>query len=151
MATQYTAGLVAGQVLTAATMNTIGAAWESYTPAVDQNGAVAVTVSYAKFTRINKLVIANVRLVVTGAGGAGTGFNVTLPITAASGVGLRICSGSIFDASTSTTYGAVIIATSTTAVQFIGDWSGANFWGNTPNLGLAVNDQIAFSVMYEIA
>jgi len=34
MATQYTAGLTAGQVLTAATMNQIGAAWETWTPAL---------------------------------------------------------------------------------------------------------------------
>jgi hypothetical protein len=35
MATQYTAGLTTGQVLTAATMNSIGAAWETYTPATN--------------------------------------------------------------------------------------------------------------------
>ena len=33
MATQWTAGTTAGQVLTAATLNTIGAATQSYTPA----------------------------------------------------------------------------------------------------------------------
>jgi hypothetical protein len=34
MATQWTAGTTSGQVLTAATLNTIGAAAESYTPAL---------------------------------------------------------------------------------------------------------------------
>ena len=33
MATQWTAGTTAGQILTAATLNTIGAAWETWTPA----------------------------------------------------------------------------------------------------------------------
>lgn len=32
MATQWTAGTTSGQVLTAATLNTIGAAWETWTP-----------------------------------------------------------------------------------------------------------------------
>jgi len=34
MATQWTAGTTSGQVLTAATLNTIGAVWETWTPAL---------------------------------------------------------------------------------------------------------------------
>jgi hypothetical protein len=84
MATQYTAGLSSGQILTAATMNSIGAAWESYTPTLTQSSTVTKTVTYAKYTQINKLCIVNVRLDVTGAGTAANSVVVGLPLTSAS-------------------------------------------------------------------
>lgn len=85
MATQYTAGLTTGQVLTAATMNSIGAAWESYTPTWTNitvgNGTVV-----AKYSQVNKLV--TVQFIFTlgstsSIGGAG-GCRMSLPVTSAS-------------------------------------------------------------------
>lgn len=150
MATQYTAGLTAGQILTAATMNSIGAAWESYTPTLTQSGAVTKTVTYAKYTQINKLCIVNIRLDVTGTGTAGNAVVVGLPLTSATTT-LSIGSVSIYDASASTNYSGTCYFISTTTVQFQGDWSATNFWGVTPNLGLAASDQIHISLQYEIA
>jgi hypothetical protein len=56
MATQYTAGLSAGQILTAATMNSIGAAWEAYTPTLSgwTQGNGVFTAAYCQ---INKLIV----------------------------------------------------------------------------------------------
>ena len=55
MATQWTAGTTSGSVLTAATLNTIGAVWETYTPSLSDwtlgNGTLT-----GRYTRINKFV-----------------------------------------------------------------------------------------------
>lgn len=76
MATQYTAGLTAGQVLTAATMNQIGAAAETYAPTV---GNLAVLNTTAAYIRINNLVTYFGRIV---ANGAATGtITVSTPTT----------------------------------------------------------------------
>ncbi len=66
MATQWTAGTTAGQILTAATLNTIGAATETFTPTI--MGSTAGTVSIgngtitANYFRIQKLVVVNYTL-----------------------------------------------------------------------------------------
>ena len=55
MATQYTAGLVQGQKNTAAIMNSIGAAFETYTPTWTGITVGNATQSF-RYGRINKLV-----------------------------------------------------------------------------------------------
>ena len=85
MATQYTAGLTTGQVLTAATMNSIGAAWETWTPTVAATAGTitAGSVTRAKYTRIDKLVICDFSYLITTAGtAAGASLTTTLPIPA---------------------------------------------------------------------
>jgi hypothetical protein len=86
MATQYTAGLTTGQVLTAATMNEIGAAWETWTPTVTPSSGVfyVLTVNLARYGRIGKLVYGQIEFTLTSVGTA-TGIPIfTLPITATS-------------------------------------------------------------------
>ena len=86
MATQYTAGLSTGQVLTAATMNSIGATWETWTPTVTSAAGTltTVTVHLARYGRINKLVYAEIDFSITSIG-TGSGIPIfTLPITATS-------------------------------------------------------------------
>ena len=88
MATQYTAGLTSGQVLTAETMNSIGAAWESWTPTVTASSGTitSYTIGYAKYTQINKLIVARISITVTNAGTAGgTYLQFSLPVTSAIG------------------------------------------------------------------
>ena len=62
MATQWTAGTTSGQVLTAATLNTIGAASETFTPTIVGNGGGSVTIGNGvltgTYTRLQKLVVA---------------------------------------------------------------------------------------------
>lgn len=90
MATQYTGGLVAGQILTAATMNSIGADWETWVPTVTSSGGTltTVTINSARYGRIQKIVVAQIDFSIT-VGGTGFGTPIfTLPITAkAMGVG----------------------------------------------------------------
>jgi hypothetical protein len=149
MATQYTAGLTTGQVLTAATMNSIGAAWESYTPTWTQSGAITKTVTYAKYTRINKLVIASVSMVATGAGTGNNAIIVGLPLSAAQTTNLPIGSGFIYDASTNTIYNGTVQAISATTAQMY--YQTGNAIGVSPNFAIASSDQIQIFVMYEAA
>jgi hypothetical protein len=87
MATQYTAGLTAGQVLTAATMNSIGAEWETWTPTITAGSGTFTTtvINNARFTRIQKLVILNLDLTITTVGTGGNGVIFTLPVTCKTG------------------------------------------------------------------
>jgi len=66
MATQWTAGTTSGQVLTAATLNTIGAASETFTPTIVGGGGGSVTIGNGTltgtYTRLQKLVIVNYTL-----------------------------------------------------------------------------------------
>jgi hypothetical protein len=83
MATQYTAGLTTGQVLTAAIMNQIGAAWETWTPTVTASSGTftTITVNKAKYCQIQKTVIAFVDFTITTIGTA-TGIPIfTVPVT----------------------------------------------------------------------
>ena len=90
MATQYTAGLTVGQLLTSATMNSIGAEWETWTPTVTSTAGAITTSSLtrARYMRIQKLVIARLEFVITTAGaGAGGFLDFTAPITATANLG----------------------------------------------------------------
>jgi hypothetical protein len=149
MATQYTAGLSAGQVLTAATMNSIGAAWESYTPTLTQSVTVTKTVNYAKYCQINKLIVVDVHMTCTGAGTAGNAVLVGLPITAASVTGRNIGALWLYDASTNTLYNCASILNNSTTAKFL--YQTGSEWGISPNLALANTDQISFQFCYEAA
>lgn len=67
MATQYTAGLSSGQVLTAATMNQLGAATETFTPTIVGNTSGSVTIGNGtlsgNYFRIQKLLVVNYTLI----------------------------------------------------------------------------------------
>ena len=84
MATQYTAGLTTGQVLTAATMNSIGAAWETWTPTITASAGAftTTTVNLARYARINKIVILNLSVTLNNIGTATGTMRFSLPITA---------------------------------------------------------------------
>jgi hypothetical protein len=86
MATQWTAqGITSGAVLPAATLNTIGAVWETWTPTVTaQTGSfTTVTVNLARYGRINKLVYGEIDFTITSIG-TGAGIPLfTLPVTSA--------------------------------------------------------------------
>jgi hypothetical protein len=146
MATQYTAGLTAGQILTASTMNSIGAAWESYTPTIT-NYVPASFVS--KYTRINKLVIWEFNSIISSA--TSGDISLTLPVTASttvSSVGARNF-GMFFDSSLADSYilGAFIGSTTTVGFFFANSTSPTVFNG----LQCGVNDELSFVLIYEAA
>ena len=150
MATQYTAGLTSGEVLTAATMNSIGAVAETWTPVITQGVNVTYTNIYARYQRIQNIVFVYARLNVTSAGTAGNGVTVSVPVTAKSTIGI---SGnmSIYDSSANTPYNGFAFQQTTTGIQSAGDWAGGGVWGSFPSLAIASGDVIWINLTYEAA
>jgi hypothetical protein len=157
-----------GDVLTAAQMNAelrdallaafplsaagLSAAWTGYTPTLTQSATVTKTVTYAKYQRVGRLVIAQGLLTVTGAGTAANAVAIGLPVTAAAS-DLIVGSGNIFDVSANTTHKGVAYLASTTTLWLLA----ANTTANTAlgvdsfAAGLASPDAVRFQVMYESA
>ena len=150
MATQYTAGLTTGQVLTAATMNSIGAVTETYTPVVVQSNTPTITVLMARYQQIQKIVHVYFKINVTSAGTAGQAINISLPI-AAKTTDIACGSGGIFDSSTTTMYAGWYYLLSTTTVALAGDWATNSLWGGIPTLAIANGDVIYAQLTYEAA
>jgi hypothetical protein len=86
MATQYTAGLVQGQKLTAAIMNQLGAVWEAWTPTYSASSGTftTVTTNVARYARIQNIIIVRIDATVTTLGTASGFMQFTLPFTAQS-------------------------------------------------------------------
>jgi hypothetical protein len=57
--------------------------WTSWTPTVTQAGSITKTVTYARYIKLGRLVIAQAYLAITGAGSSATAVTVSLPVTAA--------------------------------------------------------------------
>jgi len=153
MATQYTAGLSAGQVLTAATMNSIGAAWETYTPTV-KAGATTLTgtVIYARYARIQKTVWVQVSFRSNIAGAANGIITVSYPsgLTPVStgGGDQTIGMFHILDSGTAWYVGSAV---PTNPIQGIA-YGGGNYMGAAvPAMTIANNDAISVAVCYEVA
>lgn len=153
MATQYTAGQISGQVLTAATMNSIGAAYETWTPQL-WSGATQATTSKANgfYARINKIAIVHCQMVASGAGGAGAVEIRNIPAAIApkrtGGVNnanqAEIASGTFLDAGTAAYIGAAY-CTSATAIRI--------YLATSVDLSLTIasGDAMIVTLMYEIA
>lgn len=89
MATQWTANVSTGQVLTAAKLQEIGAAWETYTPTVIAQSGTITTLGnrFGKYSRINKLVVVMFDVTITTNGTGGTWLNIGKPITSVATLG----------------------------------------------------------------
>lgn len=74
---------VAGQVLTAAELNTAGA-WQDYTPSWTQSATISKTVNWARYTQLGKWVQGSVKMTATSAGTANNIIKVGLPVNASS-------------------------------------------------------------------
>jgi len=141
----------AGDILTAADLNAIGA-WTSYTPVLAQNGTRTATVDYAEYCQINKMVVANVRLTCTTSGSAGSNITVTLPVTAAtSGTRPIFGAGYFYDDSLTDIRLVSVWRAGNTTVAFSVEEGTSEFngLGTDPSLALANNDIINFSIVYQ--
>lgn len=96
MATQYTAGLSSGQVLTAATMNSIGATWETWTPVpIPSIGAITSYSSGGRYMRIQKMVVLQFSIQIINKGTGNGTLLIPLPITASSTYTAGLGSGAV--------------------------------------------------------
>jgi len=154
MATQWTANTTAGQILTAATLNTIGAVWESYTPTwtgSTTNPSVGAGFIEGRYCRLQTLIIAT-GFISPGAGwqtGSGN-YRVSLPVTALS-TNAPLGYAVLMDASAGYVgYTGLAMRQSATTAEFrIGNGSG--LWSPTVPITLAQSDQMRFTLIYEAA
>jgi hypothetical protein len=124
----------------------------TYTPVLTQNGTRAATVQYAKYQRIGNKVTVQVRLLITAAGQSGFAVKVTLPLTAeANIVNAQQSVGDFIylDAGVALYAGSVSLVSST-EVQFCVN-NTADFFGVFPSVATANNDQVSFTMTYEVA
>lgn len=133
MATQWTAGLSALTPLPAATLNTIGAAWETWTPtySASSGSLTTITTNAARYARLQKIVIVHINATVSNVGTASGFLQFTLPITAQRSRHIGVCReiatlghmGAI-DLLSTTTGGFILYAAGNTAVanyQMVGN------------------------------
>jgi hypothetical protein len=146
MATQWTAGLTDNTALPAATLNQIGAAWESYTPTFVNlvNSSLS-----SKYTQINKLIIWQIALI---ASSSSSGIiTATLPVTAASA---SFAAGRnnflmFYDASATDSYVmSTQFPTSTTARFYFANSTSPTIWDG---LQVGVSDELSGTIIYEAA
>lgn len=160
---------VAGDVLTAAQLNAelrdalLGAfplgppdvAWTAYTPTLTQTGAVTKTVTYARYQRVGRLIVAQFALSCTGAGTGGIAVIMGLPVAAAAVIpaGQTIGAGKIGDASTGLAYrGLAELLTATTFGFIPTSGTNNNYLGTVEfTAALASGDGISATVTYEAA
>ena len=129
MATQYTGGLSAGQILTAATMNSIGAVWETFTPNFRPETGVwfVAPTNAGRYGRIGKLVYGSGQINITSSGSGGGNVIFDLPVTAKQGNPYSIGTGREANL-TGNTFN--VITSSTTVGQVIFYNNGATANGN---------------------
>ncbi len=149
MATQWTAGTTSGQVLTAATLNTIGAAWVDYTPTLTQSATVTKTINNARYCQIQKTVFVQVYLIATSAGTAGNIVKIGLPIAARTANSSTTGIGQIYDASTNVIYVVSAYLTDVNSCAFL--YQTGNPYGISPAITLAASDQLQMNLTYEVA
>lgn len=144
MATQWTAGLTDFTTLPAATLNQIGAVWETFNPvATASGGSITSYVSSGRYARIQKLIFLRFQIGISNKGTGSGALNLTIPFPAQSGYG----------SGTSAAVGSFVEWTS---VGFIG---AASLLNSTTSLGLLkydwtspiVNGTLSGFAIYEAA
>jgi hypothetical protein len=150
MATQWTAGTTSGQVLTAATLNTIGAASVSYTPTWTSTGSQPVLGNgsiQGTYFQFQKFVVGEIQIVIGSTTTFGTGtYLVSLPLTVSS----NWCSGvgMVLDASAGyISYSGVALGTGNSLEFRFGNAQG--IWSPTVPITLANLDQVRIRFFYE--
>ena len=155
MATQWTAGTTSGQVLNAATLNTIGAAWETYTPTLTASvtNPTLGTGFFAsgRYGQVNKIVSGQGQINFGTSGvSAGSGYYyVSLPITAQSS-GKVIGQFQFYDSSAFAVYLGTLISDTTTR-SFMYYNNPASVTTNAAPFTWAANDFIRYTFQYEAA
>ena len=154
----------AGQVLTAAELNTTGA-WTSYTPTFTQSATITKTVNWAKYMQLGDLVFVNLKMTASSAGTTNNKILIGLPVNASSD---NFLMGQLiyFDASVTPKYvymlrAALYESTSTVAFHVSasaasdGDTRWGQQWFSNGNIQSAVviesGDVVYCQLMYEAA
>lgn len=126
--------------------------WAPYTPTLTQTGTVTNTVTYAKYSRLGRLITVELLLVATGAGTGGSRILVSLPVTAAQGGDMPCGSGYVYDASAALVYaGTATLFTTTTAAIYLGSGVANHLGAAGMIAALANGDNVGLSLVFEAA
>lgn len=124
---------------------------QNWTPTVTQSGAVAVTVTTARYSISGDICHVQVLLAITGSGTSGNAIIIggqPAAIQPANTGGIVMGSVRILDTGTAFYVGSVV-AVGATDFRFYTDGT-ANYVGISPAFGLANGDSISFQASYEI-
>lgn len=130
--------------------NPTGVPWTAYTPTLTQPGAITKNVTNAVYMQIGKTVIAQVILYVTGAGTAGQGIKIGLPVAARNASAIQ-GTGSFYDVSASTRYVCEVGGASTTEAYLAANGVSSDILGVSPSIALANADGLRYNIIYEAA
>lgn len=124
--------------------------WQPWSPTLDQGGAVAITVNYARYALRGNTVVLLANLTVNGAGTATFMQVQGLPFPPAYSA-FELAAGvfMIRDASGPTNYAGSTILSNATSLRFRVDQTGGNGLGQAPAMTLANEDTLGFSAVYE--
>lgn len=127
--------------------------WATWTPTLTQSGTVTATVTYGRYMRVGRTIIAQCDLAATGAGTGNNKITVSLPVTAAAAGSRVVGSGHVYDTSGAVNYSqnAVLDSTTTAAIHSTGAGQLLGVTGSAFNGALAAGDAITFSLTYEAA
>lgn len=156
MATQWTAGLVDGTPLPAATLNQLGAVSESFTPTWTSSGtqpSLGNGTLTGRYFRIQKLVFVQTLLICNTTTTFGTGeYRFAVPVTARAGLFGYFSVGTVrvYDQSAVTTYygQASFYASATT---YMNAYIGNSLITQTAPMTFASGDEIQMTYWYEAA
>jgi hypothetical protein len=157
MATQYTAGLVAGEILTAATMNSIGASWVAYTPTLSgwTQGNGTFTTAYQQ---INKLIVYRGVFVGGSTTTAASFFDISFPVPANAFYDTYkqpLVDGNYYDTSTGANYNLQALWISTTirfaCINTAGTFAQVENLSGTSPVSYGAGDFISWTILYEAA
>lgn len=138
-------------------VTSLAGSWYTYTPTLYQGATVvSKTVDSARYTRMGKTGIVQVRMTVTGSGTANSGLQVSLPtdlVPASRGSFYPQGIATVYDSSAALlAMAAVDVVTYGLAIFFSTSGTFDNSMGNsgtTFSAALANNDRIGFTVTYE--
>lgn len=157
MATQYTAGLTTGQVLTSATMNSIGAVSETFTPLWSSTGtqpAIGNGTLTGRYFRIQKMIFVEMFFQPGSTSTYGTGtYKFSIPVVARTGIFGFMSTGvaRLYDASVGTVvFGQTGFQNSETDRCMVYLATGTPL-GQTVPFTWATADELIMSFQYEAA
>lgn len=128
-------------------------AWQNtWTPTLNQGGALSTTTVYARYARYGRTIVAAFRVSCPSGGAAGSNILVTLPVASQGTTGV-VGSGYFFDLSASTYYPFTAILQSTTTFSMLpGGVSSTGFLGLSGYVGgMGISDVVEATVIYEAA
>lgn len=147
--------------LQAASGETTGLQWggtfTTYTPVVNQNGAVATSSATGRYLRVGKFVTGSVSCGISGTGNAGQAIAVSLPFQAqTSNILIGAGNGSFYDASSFNVYPILVTCLDATnfrlTIPQTITTNGSQYLGITGfTAALASGDEIGFRFFYEVA